>query len=96
MRDTAEFDSIVQKDRKCYVCGKTVGLEEHHMMSGPNRKLAEAWKLKCLLCYEHHRSPIGVHSDIILKERLEKDAQRAFEKLYGHRKWMELFRKNYL
>lgn len=48
------------------------------------------------LCADHHRGPIGVHNDYIMKERLEKDAQRAFEALYGHLEWMETFRKNYL
>ena len=90
--------SIMQADMsKCYVCGKTVGLEIHHVMSGSaNRKLSDRWGLVVALCYDHHRSPIGAHQDIIMKERLEKDAQRAFESLYGHAAWMNAFRKNYL
>ena len=31
-----------------------------------------------------------------LEIQLKQDAQRAFEKIYGHEKFMALFRKNYL
>ena len=90
--------SIVQENwDECYICGCSRNLEEHHIMSGwANRKLSEQYGLTCRLCADHHRSKIGVHQDIILKERLEKAAQKAFEQQYGHTKWMELFRKNYL
>lgn len=89
--------SIMQQTNECYICGCKQNLEEHHVMSGTaNRRLSERYGLKVYLCYTHHRSPIGVHNDYILKERLEKDAQIAFEKIYGHSKWMQDFRKNYL
>ena len=89
--------SIIQEDTgRCYVCGKTGYLERHHVMSGANRKWSEVYGLTVMLCRDHHTGKIGVHQDYILKERLEKDAQRAFEKQYGHTAWMALFRKNYL
>ena len=90
--------SIVQEDMsKCYICGKTFGLEIHHVMSGnANRKLSTRWGLVVALCRDHHQGPLGAHQDIIMKERLEKDAQRAFESRYGHGAWMNTFRKNYL
>ena len=91
-------ESIVQNDlTECYVCGCRTNLEIHHIMSGSaNRKLSTAYGLVCALCADHHRGAIGVHQDIILNERLKKDAQSAFEKRYGHTKWMSLFKKNYL
>ena len=92
------MNSILQDmdDRKCYVCGCTRNLELHHVMSGSNRKLSTVYGLVVWLCMDHHRGKIGVHSDIILKERLERDAQREFESMYGHTAWMSIFRKNYL
>lgn len=91
--------SILQdeEDPRCYVCGSRVNLECHHVMSGfANRKLSEQYGLKVLLCRDHHTGSIGVHQDYILKERLEKDAQRAFERTHSRREWMQIFRKNYL
>ena len=88
--------SILQTDERCYICGSTRNLELHHVMSGSNRKLSTRYGLVLWLCYDHHRGKIGVHNDYIMKERLEKDAQRAFEALHGHGLWMKTFRKNYL
>lgn len=89
--------SIIQEDNtRCYICGRTGYLECHHVMSGANRKWSTVYGLTVMLCLDHHRGSIGVHSDYILKERLEKDAQRAFEQRYGHTAWMAIFRKNYL
>jgi len=90
--------SIMQDmdDKRCYICGCTRNLECHHAMSGANRKWSTVYGLIVWLCMDHHRGRIGVHQDAILKERLEKDAQRAFEKQYGHVAWMAIFRKNYL
>ena len=91
--------SIMQDpdDFRCYICGCVRNLEEHHAMHGTsNRKLAEQYGLKVRLCADHHRGRIGVHTDEILDTRIKKDAQRAFEKIYGHSFWMKVFRKNYL
>ena len=91
--------SIMQdmEEPRCYVCGCQRNLEVHHAMHGTaNRSLATKYNLVVWLCRDHHTGRIGVHSDIILDERIKKDAQRAFEKIYGHSKWMKVFRKNYL
>lgn len=91
--------SILQDmdEPRCYVCGCQRNLEVHHAMHGTaNRSLATKYNLVVWLCRDHHTGRIGVHSDIILDERIKKDAQRAFEKIYGHSKWMKVFRKNYL
>ena len=90
--------SIIQPDEtRCYVCGATVGLERHHAMHGTaNRKIAEKYSLTVMLCQTHHTGRLGVHTDPILDERIKKDAQRAFTRIYGRSLWMRLFRKNYL
>ena len=92
-------ESIMQdlEDRRCYVCKSCRNLELHHAMHGTaNRELSERYKLGVWLCRDHHTGRIGVHSDIILDERIKKAAQRAFEAKYGHKLWMKTFRKNYL
>ena len=90
--------SILQDgEPRCYVCGSVRCLERHHVMSGTaNRKLSETYGLWVWLCRDHHTGSIGVHNDFIMKERLEKAAQKAFEERYGHTAWMAIFRKNYL
>ena len=90
--------SILQDgEPRCYVCGCVRNLELHHVMSGTaNRKLSDEYGLTVYLCRDHHTGSIGVHSDIILNQRLKRDAQRAFEKTHSHAEWMTIFRKNYL
>lgn len=99
--------SIMQDKRggECYLCNMLLGIdtpaacrEEHHVMHGTaNRRLSEHYGLKVYLCPYHHRSgPQAVHrcrqTDILLIQA----AQRVFERKYGHKKWMEVFGKNYL
>ena len=90
---------------ECYLCKRLLGIdtpaacrEEPHAMPGTaNRKLAEHYGLKVYLCPYHHRNgPEAVHmcqrTDLLLKQA----AQRIFEQKYNHKKWMEVFNKNYL
>ena len=91
--------SIVQdlEEERCFVCGSHRALELHHIMHGTaNRRHSTRFGLVCLLCHTHHTGRLGVHSDPILNERLQKVAQKAFESRYGHVMWMKTFRKNYL
>ena len=90
--------SIVQADlSRCYVCGCSQGLEIHHVMSGvANRPLSTKYTLLVALCAEHHRGKTGVHQNFELKLSIVQDAQKAFERLYGHELWMKTFQKNYL
>ena len=91
--------SIVQdlSEERCYVCGSAQNLELHHIMHGTaNRRLSTRFGLVCWLCKFHHTGSAGVHSSALLNKKLQQDAQRAFEMVYGHETWMEVFRKNYL
>jgi len=99
--------SIMQDpdSRECYLCAlldqdrsqKDV-LQKHHAMHGTaNRKLAEHYGLHVKLCMQHHTiGQTAVHNNAALDDLLKKEAQRAFEKRYGHEKWMQTFGKNYL
>ena len=86
--------SILQTEKKCYISGAEYNLDCHHVMGGPNRKIADKWGLWVWIRHDIHMDLHDRNAE--LKLQLKQDAQRAFEKLYSHEKWIELFRKNYL
>lgn len=99
--------SILQrKDGTCYLCsllhgedGYQAWLEEHHVFEGwANRKKSEHWGLKVYLCNSHHNQTCNesVHVNSEIEEQLKVTAQKAFEKLHGHKKFMQEFGMNYL
>ena len=89
--------SILQQDKVCYFCGKTFGLECHHILGGTaNRKLSEKYGLKVWLCQKHHTGKDGAQYDPKLNKLLKMDAQTAFERTHTHTEWMQIFGKNYL
>ena len=57
------MESVIQKEKRCYVCGTTQGLHEHHIIYGTaNRKKSEEYGFKVWLCGRHHNlSNDGVH-----------------------------------
>lgn len=87
-----------EEQRECFCCRSIENLEDHHIFSGPNRKLSEKYGLKVLLCAQHHRdNKKGVHGqNTELKKDLQRLAQKEFEKVYGHDKYIKVFGKNYL
>ena len=89
--------SIMQDDKRCWFCGSRVGLESHHIMAGTaNRKLSEKYGLKVWLSNRHHTGTEGAQYDPEMNRQLKQDAQYAFERMYSHQLWMEVFGKNYL
>ena len=72
--------------------------EEHHVFfSGHQRAISEEYGLKVYLCYRHHREgPEAVHNNKRHRRMLEALGQQAFEERYGHKKFMEIFQKNYI
>ena len=96
--------SILQSDKECYLCRRmynlrtTRGLEEHHILFGRGRReLSEQYGLKVWLCHRHHNEPgYSAHFDHHLRLDLKKQAQRDFESLYGHDRWMAETGKDYL
>jgi hypothetical protein len=64
------------------------------MHGSANRKIADKWGIWCWLRHDIH---MDLHDrDKELDLQLKQEVHEAFEKLYSHEKWMELFRKNYL
>lgn len=78
---------------KCYICGRYTATETHHMLHGIRRKAADKYGLTCQLCHNCH---MNLHDKGFHDLELEQEAQRRFEKKYGHEKFMEVFGKNYL
>ena len=78
------------------------GLHQHHVIYGRGRrKLSDKFGLWVWLCPDHHEhGEAAVHSKSEkgkeYNHMLKVNAQKCFEKLYGHEKWMETFQKNYL
>lgn len=90
--------SIIQKERECFFCGAVTGLEEHHVFAGTaNRKISEKYGLKVYVCQYHHTDPKnGVQYNKELNLMLKREAQTAFQNIYGHKLFMQLIKKNYL
>ena len=88
----------LQEHKVCFFCSMTTGLHLHHVYGGSaNRKKSDKYGCVVWLCGPHHNlSKDGVHMnhkrDLILKQY----TQRKFEEVYGHEKFMEVFKKNYL
>ena len=91
------MNSILQSDRRCFLCNRQTDLERHHIMAGTaNRRLSEKYGLWVYLCHSCHTGRNGAQYDQEKALRLKQDAQVCFEKIHGHQAWMEIFRKNYL
>jgi len=91
-------NSILQKDRYCYLCGKQGILHKHHCLTGIRRETAEEEGLWVWLCPSCHTGSNAIHGNGELLIRLKEKAQREW--LYLHdgdmKRWMLLFGKNYL
>lgn len=88
--------SIIQDKKRCFVCKTTLQLEDHHIFGGCRRKLSEKHGLRVWLCNTHHNQPkTGAHFNKELMNELHIIGQTKFEELYGHDKFMEVFKKNY-
>lgn len=92
--------SILQDEKKCYICGCYNFLEEHHIFGGnPNRKTSEQFGLKVYLChYCHNEPPNGVHHNAQVNQLLKSEAQQAAMLYYGWSKddFRRIFGKNYV
>lgn len=81
----------------CFMCGARA-TEMHHVFHGyGNRKLSDRYGLVVPLCHScHNEPPNGAHFNSAVDDYLKREAQWAFEKEYGHAKFMRVFGRNYL
>lgn len=89
--------SIIQKEKKCYISGRTDGLHEHHLIGGTGgRPLSEKYGLKI---YLHHSIHSFVHHDSKgskLNLALHCLAQEHFEKQHTREEFIQTFRKSFI
>lgn len=89
--------SLMQNEKECYITHSTQTLHKHHIFGGPFRKKSEQYGCWIWLRADWHvGTNYCVHNDKKLMDCLRKECQRRFEEEYGHDKFMEVFRKNYL
>ena len=85
--------SIIQHDKRCFVCGN-IEADTHHIRLGNcSRKKAEKYGLIMYLCWKHHRE---LHDNPAIKESVQKMAQKKLEQFISHDEYMKNFKKNYL
>lgn len=92
--------SIMQKEKKCFVCETPNNLHEHHVIYGvANRKKSEEYGLKVWLCQEHHVGSNGVHNNIALDYELKAIAEikwLTYDWSRSINDFVKIFGKNYL
>lgn len=91
--------SILQKEKKCYVCGKLVGLHTHEVYYGKNRQRSIDDGCCIYLCGKHHNlSKEGIHFNKELDELVKTKMQIAWQEYYNKSvdDFIKRFGKNYL
>lgn len=94
--------SILHDGESCYLCGRNGcgdPLDWHHVFGGPNKKLSEKYGLKVRLCHSrcHIFGKDAVHVNPKVREKIQAEAQEAYENTYGDRdEFRVLFGKNYI
>lgn len=91
------MESIIQKEKQCFVCHTTRGLHRHHVYYGPLRSVSEKNGFTVWLCGRHHNlSNEGVHFDRELDLEIKRLGQHAYEQTHSREEFMNLIGKNYL
>lgn len=92
------MQSIIQKEKQCYVCRTIFNLHDHHIFYGTsNRKQSEKYGLKVWLCARHHNMSMdGVHFNKKLDTELKELAQRKFEETHTREEFRAAFGKSWL
>lgn len=77
--------SIIDSEKRCFVCGSRNNLHLHHIVFGKNRKKADEDGLTVYLCYNHHEGTNGVHGKTghDLDHRLKVIAQTQWQLYYN-------------
>lgn len=83
---------------KCYICGKYLPLEKHHVFGASRRNKSEHYGAVVNLCHNcHNEPPLGVHHNKNIRLALQAQIQ---EKLMIENNWttedfIQVFGKNY-
>ena len=84
-----------QNDIYCYVCGSTQYVTRHEIFFGPYRQKSKEYGCWCNVCMKCH-DKIHFGKDHSLDIKLKQKAQKRFEEIYSHEKFIEVFDKNRL
>ncbi len=91
--------SILQKEKRCYVCGTTVNIHTHEVFFGKNRKKSIEDGCCVYLCGRHHnQSNEGIHFNKELDLKLKRKMEERWLLIY-HKEIKDFIRryyKNYL
>lgn len=88
------MNSIMQRDKECFVTGSTYDLDKHHIFHGSRRKKADEYGCWCWLRHDIH---MDLHQrNAVLDDALKVACQERFEALYGHEEFMRIFGKSYI
>ena len=89
--------SILQDEKKCWVCGTTYNLHKHHIFGAGLRSTSEKNGLWIWLCAPHHNmSDEGVHFNAELNRGIRVACQSEYERTHTRAEWMALIGRNYL
>ena len=90
--------SILQTEKKCFVCGKTYDLAVHHVYEGTaNRRVSDATGMTIFLCHPHHNmSDEGIHFNKELDLEVKRYAQEVYERTHSREEFRSLFGKSWL
>lgn len=90
--------SILQKDKECWFCGRTDGLELHHIYPGTaNRQVSDKNGFTVYLCRRHHTgSNQSVHLNRNMGLTLKCACQSKYEEKHTREEFIKLIGKSYL
>lgn len=86
--------------RKCFLCGRTTGLDHHHIFGAAYRKKSEKYGLVVDLCHDtcHIFGPGAVHQnrDVMLEVKRYGQRKAMQENGWSKEDFIREFGKNYL
>lgn len=90
--------SVIQKSKECIICGRTQGLELHHVFHGTaNRKKADEDGMTVYLCHYHHTgSNYAVHLNANIDNFIKEHAQEIYERTHTREEFIKRYGKSYL
>ena len=89
--------SLIDNDKKCYVCNTKFNIHKHHIYFGANRKNSETIGAWVYLCGNHHNQRRdGVHFNPKLDQELKQLAQQKYEENHTREEFMSIIKRNYL
>lgn len=93
IKDKERYTVVAYNMRDCFFCGKPK-TDIHEIFYGnANRQKSKDWGMCLPLCRECHRK---VHASKAARLYTQYCGQKRFEQLYGHEKFMEVFKKDYI